>query len=196
MRKPLANIMKNSLFTIITALILISCSSTKIKPEKRCKSILKNDYKTILEEKFKSVVGNDTIFLNEVKYECVHNAMYTQKGMYDRFGKWNQEIYPKIRNHPILLWNNVKLFPNDTTEFIVATSGLESVETIYASVLVFDKKNKDLLSDESENKTKLIEYFSEMIKTNNSKKRDFYEIYWKTVDPKRWEQIKQYQKNK
>jgi hypothetical protein len=62
--------------------------------------------------------------------------------------------------------------------------------------LVFDKKNKDLLSDQSEYKTKLIEYFSEMIKTNNSKKRDFYEIYWKTVDPKRWEQIKQYQKNK
>jgi hypothetical protein len=188
--------MKNRIFTIITALILISCSSTKKITEKRCKSILKNDYKTILEEKFESIVDNDTIFLNEVKYECVHTAMYTKKGMYDKFGKWNQEIYPKGRNHPILLWNNVKLFPNDTTEFIVATNGLESVETIYASVLVFDKKNKDLLSDQSEYKTKLIEYFSEMIKTNNSKKRDFYEIYWKTVDPKRWEQIKQYQKNK
>lgn len=188
--------MKNSIFTIIIALLLISCSSTKIKTEKRCKLILKNDYKTILEEKLESVVDNDTIVLNEVKYECMHTAMYTKKGMYDRFGKWNKEIYPKGRNHPILLWNNVKLFPNDTTEFIVAANGLESVETIYASVLVFDKKNKDLLSDESEYKTKLIDYFSEMIKTNNSKKEDFYEIYWKTVDPKLWEQIKQYQKNK
>ena len=190
--------MKKKIFTITITftLILISCSSTSKVNEKRCKSILKNDYKTILKEKFQSVVDNDTIFLNEVKYECVFTAMYTKKGMYDRFGKWNQEIYPKGQNHPILLWNNVKLFPNDTTEFIVAANGLENEETIYASVLVFDKKNKDLLSDESEFKTKLIDYFSEMIKTNNEKKSDFYEIYWKTVDPKRWEQIKQYKKNK
>jgi len=111
---------------------------------------LKNDYKTILEEKFESVVDNDTIFLNEVKYECVYTAMYTKKGMYDRFGKWNQEIYPKGRNHPILLCNNVRLFPNDTTEFIVATNGLESLETIYTSVLVFDKENKDLLVSNSD----------------------------------------------
>ena len=188
--------MKNSIFTIITALLLISCSSTKIKIGKRCKSILKNDYRNILEEKFESVVDNETIFLNEVKYKCVHTAMYIKKGMYDRFGKWNKEIYPKGKHRPILLWNNVKLFPDDTTEFIVAANGLESAETIYASVLVFDKKNKDLLSEESEYKTKLIEYFSKMIKTNNSNKRDFYEIYWKTVDPQRWEQIKKYRKNK
>ena len=121
--------------------------------------------------------------------------MYIKKGMYDRFGKWNQEIYPKGRNHPILLWNNVKLFPNDTTEFIIAANGLENTKTIYASVLVFDKKNRDLLSDESVLKTKLIYYFSDMIKTNNEQKRDFYEIYWKTVDPIRWAEIKQYQNN-
>ena len=188
--------MKKNIFTITIILILFSCSSTTKVNEKRCNSILKNDYKTILEEKFESVVNNDTIFLNEVKYECVYTAMYIKKGMYDRFGKWNQEIYPKGQNHPILLWNNVKLFPNDTTEFIVAANGLENTETIYASVLVFDKKNRDLLSDESELKTKLIYYFSDMIKTNNEQKRDFYEIYWKTVDPIRWAEIKQYQNNK
>lgn len=185
--------MRNSIYITIIILLLISCSSTNKMTEKRCKSILKNDYKNILEKKFESVVNNDTIFLNEVKYECVYNAMYIKKGMYDKFGKWNEEIYPKGKHHPILLWNNVKLFPNDTTEFIVAANELESIETIYASVLVFDKKNNDLLSEDSKYKAKLIEYFSEMIKSNNSKKNDFYEIYWKTVDPKRWEQIKQYQ---
>ena len=120
--------------------ILISCSSTKKLTEKRCTSILKNNYINILEEEFKSTVNNDTIVLNEVKYECVYSAMYIQKGMYDRFGKWEKEIYLKGKNHPILLWNNVKLFPNDTTEFIVATNGLENTETSYASVLIFDNK--------------------------------------------------------
>lgn len=36
--------------------------------------------------------------------------MYTKKGMYDRFGKWNQEIYLKEQIYPILIWNIVKLF--------------------------------------------------------------------------------------
>jgi hypothetical protein len=188
--------MKQIIVTIFTAIILVSCATTIKTPERRCTSILRNNYKTILEAKFVSVVENDTTFFNEVKYECVDNASYIKKGMYDRFGNWNQEIYPKGRHHPILLWNNVKLFPNDTTEFIVAANGVESIETIYASVLVFDQNNKDLLSDESEYKTKLIAYFSEMIKTDNPKKNGFYEIYWKAVDPKRWQQIKRYYKNK
>ena len=132
--------MKSSIFTLIVMAILISCSSTKKLTEKRCTSILKNNYINILEEEFKSTVNNDTIVLNEVKYECVYSAMYIQKGMYDRFGKWEKEIYLKGKNHPILLWNNVKLFPNDTTEFIVATNGLENTETSYASVLIFDNK--------------------------------------------------------
>lgn len=187
--------MRNSIYLIFITFILASCSSVNNVTEKRCKSILKNDYKNILEDKFVSVVNNDTILLNEVKYECVYTAMYTQKGMFDRFGKWDKEIYPSGKRHPILLWNNIKLFPNDTTEFIVAANGLESVETIYASVLVFDKNNNDLLSENSKFKSELIEYFSELIKSNNLKKRDFYEIYWKTVDPKHWEKIKQYQKN-
>jgi len=190
----LPTIMKNSLFAIITVLILISCSSTNKVTEEGNKSVQKSNYKNILVEKFKPAIKNETRQLNEVKYEGVFCACFTQKGMYDRFGKWDEEVY--IGFHPILFWNKVKLFPNDTTEFIVAASGLENTKTTYASVLVFDQQNKDLLTEESEYKTKLIEYFSEMINSNNPKRRYFYEVYWKTVDPKRWEQIKQYQKNK
>jgi hypothetical protein len=185
-------ILRNTIFTIIIALIITSCSSTVKVNEHPCKPLLRNNHKTILIDKFKSIVGNDTLYLNEVKYECVFTVFYLKKGMYDRFGKWNQVIYPEGEYHPILLWKNVKLFPNDTTEFTVATSGEESAETIYASALVFDKKNNDLLSDDSEYQTKLIEYFSKMIKKNNAKKRDFYDIYWKMVDPNRWRKNKKY----
>lgn len=187
--------MKYVLLTLITTLLIISCSSVKIEPERRCKSILINDYKNIVEDKFISIVNNDTLLLNEIKYECVYSAMYIKKGMYDRFGKWHQIIYTNENKHPIFLWNNIKLFENDSTEFKVVANGLENTQTIYASVLVFDKENKDLLADDSQYKEKLIEYFSEMIKTNNNNKRDFYEIYWKTIDPKRWEEIKNVKQN-
>jgi hypothetical protein len=142
-----------------------------------------------VEEKFESIVNTDTILLNQIKFECVFSAMYIKKGMYDKFGKWNSEIYPKGQPHPILLWNDLKLFQNDTTEFKVAANGLENSETIYASVLVFDKNGKDLLSESSEYKPQLIQYFSDLIRTDNPDKKDFYEVYWKKVDPKRWEEI-------
>jgi len=188
--------MKYNIFTIIFILILTSCSSTKKTTERRCQSTLKNDYKNILVEKTESIVNGDTIFLNEVKFECVLSAMYIQKGMYDRFGKWDMAIYPEEKHFPILLWNNVKLFQNDTTEFTVAANGIESKKTIYSSAFALNKQNKDLLSNDSEYKTKLIAYFSEMIKTNDSNKKDFYEIYWKTVNPKYWEQIKRWHQKK
>jgi hypothetical protein len=92
-----------------------------------------------LYEEFKSVVNNDTIKLNEVKYECVYTAMYTKKVMYDKFGKWHKEIYTNKERHPMLIWENIKLFANDSTKFTIVTNGLESIETInkYTSTLNF-----------------------------------------------------------
>jgi len=186
---------KIKLFTVLVlSLILSSCSSNKKVTEKRCASIVKNDFQNIIEEKSETIINQDTLFFTEVKFECVKNSFYTKKVMYDKFGKWDQEIYLKENSHPILLWNNLKLFPEDSTKFSVLANGLESSKTIYASILVFDKQNRDLLTEDNKYKTKLITYFSEMIRNNNAKKRGFYDIYWKTVDPERWERNKQYLK--
>ena len=38
-------------------------------------------------------------------------------------------------------------------------------------------------------KPKLIEYFSNMIFTNDKKKKEFYELYWKTVNPEHWKRM-------
>ena len=96
---------------------------------------------------------------------------------------------PKRKSHPILVWENIKLFYNDTVKFTVATNGIESYKYINASVLVFDKEYKDALAKGSKYKSKLISYFSDMIHSNNTKKKDFYEIYWKTVSPEHWKRI-------
>lgn len=170
--------MKNLIYLITISLL----SFTSYSQEKRCKKIIKNGFKTVLYGEFKSVVNNDTIKLNEVKYECVHTAMYTKKVMYDKFGKWHKEIYPNSERHPILIWENIKLFANDSTKFTIATNGLESIETIYASILVFDENNNDLLAKSSPYRDKLVEYFGNLIINENVKKEDFYDIYWKTVN--------------
>ena len=68
-------------------------------------------------------VKNNTINLNELRFNAVLSAMYTKKVMYDKFGKWAKEIRPNNKTHPILLWENVKLFENENKLFNVYANG-------------------------------------------------------------------------
>ena len=185
--------MKKSYILIIIVLIL-SCSSSKEKQEKqdvKCPKIYKTSYSEVLFEKYKTIVNNDTITYNELRFECVYSAFYTKKVMFDKFGIWDKEVFPANRSHPILFWNNVELF-SDGKKYDVYTNGIEEYRHIYASVMIF-QDGKDLLSLNSLEKKKIQNYFSDLIKKNDLNKSEFYEIYWKKVDPKNWESI---QKNK
>ncbi|WKW47433.1 hypothetical protein P3875_05060 [Myroides sp. JBRI-B21084] len=116
--------------------------------------------------------------------------------MFDKFGKWHKEIYVNNETHPILVWENIQLFPKDSTKFTIATNGLESPEAIYASILIFDKENNDLLAESSTYRDKLVTLFGQFIIQENPKKVDFYELYWKQVDPKHWNDLQRFKKNK
>ncbi len=176
--------------------IVLSCSSSQkvVKETKWCPKIYENDFTEILNEKYKTINNNDTISYNEVRFECVNSALYTHKIMYDKFGKWNNAIYPSNRKHPILMWEKIDLFSNGK-EYTILTNGLEEWKHIYASVMVFDKNETDLLSNSSEEKEAITNLFTDFIKNHNTEKKDFYEIYWKMVDPNRWKTIKEFQKN-
>ena len=180
----------NRHFWILILLIVYSCSTTKKSNEKRCKSILTDNFRSVIVDKNKSTAISDSIKLSEVKYECIKSIMQSTKVMYDSFGIWDKVIFPENRNFGVFVWENVKLFENDTTTFNVATSGNENFETIYTSVMVFDKNNSDFLIENSEYKAKLITYFGDLIKSNDSRKRDFFEKYWTKVNPEHWKKIK------
>ena len=109
--------------------------------------------------------------------------------MYDKFGKWDKMIYQTNRKYPVLLWREIDLFA-DGKKFTVVTNGLEEWKHIYASVMVFDKDENDLLSNNSKEKIALAKYFSTLIMHSDHDKKEFYEAYWSEVDPKRLEFIK------
>ena len=144
--------------------------------------IYKNGYLNYTILKIPVIQKNDTTNLNELKFNAVFSAMYTQKVMYDKFGKWTKEVRPNGNDrHPILVWEKVKLFDNENKLFSVYANGEENKNEIYASVLVFDENNKDCLNDTSLNRAKIIEYFSNGIKELNEN-QDFYAIYWQSVN--------------
>lgn len=185
--------MKGIYITIIL-LIFLSCSSSeKVVKETKCTKIYKNKFTEILNGKYVAVNGKDTIKINEIRYECVYSPFYTNKVMYDKYGKWDKEIFPNNRNQPILMWYNIDLLSNGK-KYTVLTNGLEERKHVYASVMILDEKERDVLTEQTDEKFALTNFFGELIKNHNPEKKDFYEVYWKMVDPNHWEEIKQYQK--
>ena len=186
--------MKKVLLIFIT-LISFSCSAQRIKKNNREKGvgiaqktanpntpyIYKNGYLNYNILKIPVIQKNDTIDLNVLRFNAVFSAMYTKKVMYDRYGKWTKEIRPNNESHPILIWENVKLFDNEDRKFTVYANGDENWNEIYASVLVFDNKKLDCFSEDYPDKNRIIDFFSSSIKNLNNK-NDFYDIYWKSVN--------------
>lgn len=87
------------------------------------------------------------------------------------------------------MWEGVELFSNGK-KYNVFTNGIESPSEVYVSVMVFDSNNNDLLSSFSQEKDSLFNYFGELLKKPTKNNRNFYQQYWTTVDPDRWERIK------
>jgi hypothetical protein len=178
-------------YLLLLAVIALSCATpSKVVSEDKCPKIYKNSFTEIRNEKLKTLLNKDTVTFNEIRFECVFSAFYTHKIMYDKFGKWDKALFINNKKHPILVWENVDLF-SDGKKYNVITDGLEEWKHIYASVMVFDYKENDLLSKDSIEKEKLINYFSNQIKKLNDRNQDFYEIYWKTVNS-REKNTKQY----
>ncbi|MBS1548361.1 MAG: hypothetical protein JSS94_00665 [Bacteroidetes bacterium] len=184
---------KNTLILSILFLI-INCSAQKITKKNKQKGvgiakktenpnipkIYKNGYLNFYMEKVPVPQKNDT--LNKLKFNAVYSAMYTQKVMYDKFGKWSKEIRPNNEwRHPILVWEKVKLFDDENKLYNVYAHGEEEWEEIYASVLVFDENQNDCLKENSPNKNKVTIFFAKGIQNLNSNE-DFYKIYWDTVN--------------
>jgi len=164
--------LKGIYITIIFSVFLGCSSSQRVIEEAKCPEIYKNKFTEILNEKYIAVNDKDTTAINEIRYECVYSPFYTHKVMYDKYGKWDMEIYPSNRNRPILMWKNIDLFENGN-KYTVLTHGLEEWKHIYASVMVLDENEKDILSEQTDEKKAITNLFAELLKNQNHKKEDF-----------------------
>ncbi|MEO7979157.1 hypothetical protein [Flavobacterium sp.] len=163
---------------LLLLILFISNNVTAQKKaiEERCPKLYKQNFTEIVSEKYKTIVNNDTITLNEVRFECVFSAFYTHKVMYDKFGKWNKMVYPNNSNSPILSWENIDLFSNGK-KYNIFTNGHEKRGEIYASIMIFDERENDLLSENSLEKDSLINFFSNLLKNNKDSRKSFYEVF-------------------
>ena len=139
--------------------------------------IYKNGYSNYVIEPVLTISNKDSIYINELRFNNVFSATYTQKLMFDKFGVWDKEINIKGNKNLILIWEKRKLF-NSTDVYSIATDGIENMKNIYASVVVFDSKNNDCLTKDHPKKDSIIAFFSKGI-INLSSNKKFYKEYRK-----------------
>jgi len=187
--------MKNTLLFLLALLLSFSCSGLKSKSKSKEKGfgtaqktadpntpyIYKNGFLNYNILQIPIIQKNDTITLNELRFNAVFSAYYTQKVMYDKFGKWTKEIRPNNELQPILVWENIKLFENQNKLFSVYANGDENLNEIYASVLVYDDEANDCLEESNILKEKIINYFSKGIQNLNDND-EFYGVYSKSLN--------------
>lgn len=150
------------------------------------------DYEIVKSKSIK--IDGLTVYPNELRFNATYSSFYTKKVMYDNFGNWNKNLFFSGKRHPMLIWESVKLLNNKKELYYVIAFGLEITNSIpisknnkikhsiYASVIIFDSKGNDCLTDENpELKKQLIEYFSNGIKNLNSND-EFYDKYWTLIN--------------
>ena len=175
------------LFLIILIALNASCTTNKTIDTQRSNlpSPSHNEFKDITNDKYVARVNKDTISITQIKYNYVFTEFLLKKIMFDKFGKWDESRYKENERHPVLVWNQVKLFPNrDNLYMVAATGGGEAEQKIYSSVMIFDQQGNDLLAINPELRNDVTEYFTELIHQNDNNKKEFYSVYWKEVDPK------------
>lgn len=166
------------IFSIICIGLLIACNSAKSNNQaNKCPSYPKNDFLEANIVSLESIVENDTIKYNELRFYCLYSSLYTKKGMYDTFGKWDIMMNEQLGRASEFVWKDVKLFENDTLTFQVAAGGKESRNEMYSSVVVFDQNGRDMLQEDSPYLEKLEHYFGQLIKNNDDEKTDFYKHF-------------------
>jgi hypothetical protein len=135
-----------------------------------------NDFRDY--EVLKQLIVNkkDTSTVYTLKFNAVASAMYTQKVLFDKFGKWTTAVQAEDNRNYILIWKNIKLFDDKEELFTVAANGVESREEMFASVMVFDSKNNDCLSENNVYKNEIITLFKNCIHRLNND-NTFYTIY-------------------
>lgn len=180
--------MKNSfikVWLILLTFLFTGCDTAKNTTAKVvCPKIYERDFTKIVDEKFNTVYNGETVSYNEIRFLCVNSALYTQKVMYDNFGRWDKVSDANKIENRLLIWDDVDLF-GDGQKFKVIAGGVEAYKSIYASIMVFDENEADLLASDSSEREKIIKYFSKAIRKLNVNNDDFYTEYYQTFDPLR-----------
>ena len=140
--------------------------------------LYKNGYKDYEVKPFLSIIEMDSIYIHELRFNAVYSYGYTEKALFDKFGRWDIYVRTCLECEESFIWNNIKLFKDSDELYTVGASGISNCDEAYASVVVFNSKQEDCLAENYDIRDSIIEYFSNAIH-NLSNDKKFYDVFWK-----------------
>lgn len=135
-----------------------------------------NKFIHIYEGRHSVIQGQDTIFFTEIKYVNKISSALSKRAMFDNYGIWNSEIGDKNDNERILIWKKIDIL-KDGHYFNIATTGLENKEIQYASFIITDTLNRDVLAGKSKLKDDLIITMRSLMDSVDMKDKAFPKAY-------------------
>lgn len=171
------------IFGIVFLLIFVCCKSVKTVNNEKVELPIGKPHKTmnkyipyIYEKGFDSFYfqpvhlkfENFSNEVNQLRFNNVLGINYTQNVMYEKFGKWDKELFVDsgiiFNGRPlynlILIWENRNLVENSDKKYTVFCSGKEAKLEMYSSVIIIDEQLKrDALSEDNPNQNKLKDFF-------------------------------------
>ncbi|GGH22776.1 hypothetical protein FAZ19_13750 [Sphingobacterium alkalisoli] len=131
--------------------------------------------------------------ITEVKFKNIDGSMSTAARMYTDYGKWHDAI--KIKGFiSTFIWKDVKLLSSSDKLFTVYTSGIETMDDYYSSIMILHEDNTDALATDSPLRKELVELFEGRLRS--IKNDEFYRDFWKFDDPKYYRDLYNQKKNR
>jgi hypothetical protein len=172
------------LFTVYTSF------SQKKEAKIKCPKLYENNFSTIGSSIKKIVVNQDTISVTEIRFYCVKSSQLTSKIAFDNFGKWTETTTEFNSNIPQFTYQNTDILKNNK-KYTLYTNGKESSNQLYASISITDGLNNDMLSEDSQEKEALINYFANAIREKKVVESKFDVTYFLEKNPQYINRIKQ-----
>jgi hypothetical protein len=114
----------------------------------------------------------------------------TSKIAFDNFGKWTETTTEFNSNIPQFTYQNTDILKNNK-KYTLYTNGKESSNQLYASISITDGLNNDMLSEDSQEKEALINYFANAIREKKVVESKFDVTYFLEKNPQYINRIKQ-----
>lgn len=168
-------------YSLCILFILVSLYSCGVKPLAigECDietQMDKNQYSRILRHTVSNpIASSNKEQITQLNFECIYiQAM--PKALYDRFGIWSRVIQLENPNHPILIWDNINL-GGVAERITIISNHFSTKKGANTDIIILDQYGKDLLIDDSPQKTLLISYFGMLLRESNISNDEFFTLY-------------------
>lgn len=147
-----------------------------------CAQKPENDFKFAYIGNAQVPLDMEYMTMKELRYTCTHFSFYIAKGLFDRFGKWDDVIPdPKHPNDPMLVWNDKTLFSDDDQKYTLVAHGRETEKQTYTAIIILDEKRKEVLPRAADKQNKFLAYFAAIIRDNKESNKAFLAAYMKEL---------------